>query len=108
MGVLDCELVELDDLDIAMSGDTRGYEALSWCWGKEPRCEKMLIHSDQLLSSFNVSPNLMSALRALRLENEPRMVWVDAICINQEDDEEKSKQVARMDEIYASASTVRI
>jgi len=42
----------------------------------------------------------------LRLESEPRVLWADAVCINQQDDNEKSKQVQLMLDIFASASKV--
>jgi hypothetical protein len=46
------------------------------------------------------------ALRHLRHRSEPRSMWVDAICISQKDDQERSKQVASMFAIYAVARRV--
>ncbi|KAH7305457.1 heterokaryon incompatibility protein-domain-containing protein [Stachybotrys elegans] len=54
----------------------------------------------------SVTENLESALRHLRLEDKPRVMWIDAICINQSDHRERSKQVARMGQIYALADRV--
>jgi len=45
---------------------------------------------------FDVRPNLYTALCTFRLEDHPRMLWIDAICINQGDDAEKSTQVPLM------------
>jgi hypothetical protein len=57
-----------------------------------------------------IHDNLFSALRHLRLEDEPTLIWVDAICMNQtesEDGEEEVKQqVRRMGDIYNSAYSV--
>lgn len=49
---------------------------------------------------FSVTKNLHAALLRLRLEQEPRTLWVDAMCINQDDVAEKSFQVALMSDIY--------
>ena len=38
--------------------------------------------------------------------NTDQPLWIDAICLNQEDDEEKSKQVPRMSDIYSLAEEV--
>lgn len=50
--------------------------------------------------------NLYAALCALRDETAETFWWIDALCINQKDDEEKSLQVLRMTSIYRTASQV--
>jgi hypothetical protein len=55
-----------------------------------------------------VTLNLESALRHLRDEDKPRRPWIDTICINQSDIEERSKQVSRMLDIYKYARKVLI
>ncbi|KAI0468437.1 heterokaryon incompatibility protein-domain-containing protein [Xylaria cf. heliscus] len=80
------------------------YEALSYCWGSatleaEVRCDGTRI---------SVSPNLAAALRIFRQETSPRMLWVDAICINQNDVAEKEHQVPLMSQIYSKAMAVQI
>jgi len=50
--------------------------------------------------------NLFNALRRLRLPHEERRLWVDAICINQDDNTEKSHQVNLMSKIYSWTSRV--
>jgi hypothetical protein len=54
------------------------------------------------------TPNLERALRYLRREKQHRTLWIDALCINQQDDAEKKIQIQRMDFLYANASEVRI
>jgi hypothetical protein len=59
-----------------------------------------------------VTPNLASALKAFRRDESsgkhPRTLWVDAVCINQNDIQEKNQQVAQMQEIYAGAKEVLV
>jgi hypothetical protein len=80
------------------------YEALSYVWGPPtPRVE--IICDGQ---PFSVTSNLGSALRGLRKKDEPRTMWIDAICINQNDLDERIHQVAFMGEIYSFAEEVMI
>ena len=44
----------------------------------------------------------------LRHESQPRLLWVDAICINQTDKDEQSRQVQCMGDIYAGAKKVLV
>lgn len=78
------------------------YIALSYCWGPlEPRHSISLNGHD-----FSVSPNLFNALLLLRQSQRVQQgfkLWIDAICINQNDVAERSQQVLRMRDIYASA-----
>jgi hypothetical protein len=55
---------------------------------------------------LSITRNLDIALRHLRSRSEPRSIWVDAICINQKDNQEKSEQVASMFAIYDLARRV--
>ena len=58
--------------------------------------------------TFYVKPNLYYALRSLRKPDKRVHLWVDAICINQENRDEKSGQIARLAEIYSRAASVAI
>ncbi|KAK4982010.1 hypothetical protein LTR50_007854 [Elasticomyces elasticus] len=60
-------------------------------------------HTPLLLS---ITPKLAECLPYLRLPTEPRTLWVDAICINQQDLEERKHQVQRMANIYKMAKRV--
>jgi hypothetical protein len=55
---------------------------------------------------YVVGPNLHAALLHLRDRFVDRIVWVDAICIDQTNTAEKSQQVQSMAKIYAKASRV--
>ncbi|PVH68225.1 hypothetical protein DL98DRAFT_376837, partial [Cadophora sp. DSE1049] len=59
-------------------------------------------------SLFKVSRNLHAALSLLRLCGRERILWIDVICINQMDYDERGHQVSLMSEIYESASQVLV
>ena len=78
------------------------YAALSYTWG-DPN-SRVKISCDGFL--FHITSNLHSALTKLRLPDLGLMLWVDAICINQNDLEERAIQVALMSQIYRGAYLV--
>ncbi|KAK1752747.1 heterokaryon incompatibility protein-domain-containing protein [Echria macrotheca] len=80
------------------------YDALSYCWG--PPTIRSTVLCDGI--PVSVTANLAAALSSFRLGDTQRVLWVDAICINQEDLHEKEHQVPLMGWIYRNASTVRI
>jgi hypothetical protein len=98
-----CELVEhnLEKTEIC-------YEALSWCWGNGTRSNKITIRCGISTFSSMIPQNLLEGLVALRLKESVRVLWVDALCINQADPEEKSFQIPMMSRIYRSAEKVCI
>ncbi|KAK4033559.1 heterokaryon incompatibility protein-domain-containing protein [Parachaetomium inaequale] len=57
---------------------------------------------------FPVTNNLATALRYVRHSKKPVRLWVDSICINQNDNAEKSRQVRMMPDIYSNASATYI
>lgn len=75
------------------------YEALSYAWG-DPAVTRQIIVNER---AVNVTVNLAAALRRLRRRYGDRRLWVDALCINQQDNDEKSHQVNLMKDIYAKA-----
>ncbi|KAJ8114391.1 hypothetical protein ONZ43_g4912 [Nemania bipapillata] len=84
--------------------NTLEFTALSYTWG-DPKIRKPISVGGQTLE---VTINLFDALRHLRSLQKTRTLWVDAVCINQEDLEERSKQVLRMRDIYTCAKTVEV
>ncbi|KAK7991467.1 hypothetical protein PG988_000261 [Apiospora saccharicola] len=87
------------------------YEAVSYCWG-EP------IFTEPLRLSTNASPdteavkyittNLRDALVRFRQHGLVRRLWVDAVCIDQENNAEKAVQTGIMPKIYEKASGVLV
>ncbi|RAQ99947.1 heterokaryon incompatibility protein [Stemphylium lycopersici] len=80
---------------VNLDGDI-AYEALSYVWGSPP--SRKTIHISN--APIEVTPNLYNALLRLRDPVKKRVLWVDQICINQWDVEEKASQVAMMRDIY--------
>lgn len=80
----------------ALLSQSPQYEALSYCWGDTKR--NVHINCNDL--QISVTENLCSALHRLRRKNVDTILWVDAICINQQDLEERSSQVRLMRYIY--------
>lgn len=80
------------------------YSAISYCWGYSSETE--YIHLDK--QTIHIGDNLSYCLRRLRDENEEQLVWVDAVCINQADMEEKSEQIRLIPDIYRSAQQTYI
>jgi hypothetical protein len=78
------------------------YEALSYCWG-DPKLQDSILLNGIVAS---VTVNLTRALEDIRLDHGTRVLWVDALCINQEDTRERNHQVKQMGAIYQRAERV--
>ncbi|PWY86557.1 HET-domain-containing protein [Aspergillus sclerotioniger CBS 115572] len=97
---IECELVEYL-LPESESG-IHPYEALSYVWGAGSKPQSIFINGHTL----QVTGNLHAALLHLRDHGLERILWVDAVCINQSDEKEKSHQVPLMGAIYGQAGNV--
>jgi hypothetical protein len=87
--------------------DPQKYIALSYVWGSEEDPQNIAVNG----GSFKVTKNLFQALQHLRHMQGPDAglpFWIDAICINQSDNVEKSRQVRLMTEIYSRACKVLV
>ncbi|MCJ1246985.1 hypothetical protein MMC30_004196 [Trapelia coarctata] len=90
------------------------YEALSYTWGPIGNPETVYVETSPPSTqtgtaspiTLQVGQNLAVALRYLRVVDQPRTLWVDAVCINQNDTEERNEQVTRMEDIYKFAHRV--
>jgi hypothetical protein len=82
------------------------YDALSYCWGDPSITSAIRVNGQER----DVTINLEAALRQFRLQTgdgDGAILWVDAICINQDDKFERAQQVAIMPDVYRSAERVR-
>jgi hypothetical protein len=80
------------------------YEAVSYTWGPPPLVHSVYINNAD--TGFMIRANLRDVFIQLRRIDQPRTVWIDAICINQNDLEERSQQVRIMRDIFFSATRV--
>lgn len=125
-GTVYCQLV-IRDFD--STNEPPVYEALSYVWGDEtankeiqiasptasrldphkPRENRRLhydVHIGRFWKKLLIRPNLHSALQHLRDDKRTVYLWVDALCINQDDTAERNEQVRKMAQIYSRASNV--
>ncbi|KAK6193070.1 aprataxin-like protein [Pestalotiopsis sp. IQ-011] len=96
--------------DLCLSSeDLIEYEALSYTWGAPDFTETLhVIKDEDETSVIKITTNLRNALQRIRLKNRKRLLWVDAVCINQQDDSDKSKQIPAMAHIFSAASRVLV
>jgi len=97
--ICDLNIVRLTEEDVPQ------YEALSYTWGsaESPRRLRVSSSSDY---SIDITENLAKALPYLRDPVVPRILWIDAIAINQKDLTERGQQVQRMADIFSLAERV--
>jgi hypothetical protein len=92
------------EINISNLSDRLEYEALSYECGTEERLDFVNISRDKI----NITHGLHTALKRIRPRSRPRRLWVDAICINQDDTSEKNQQVPLMAEIFGRATRVLV
>jgi hypothetical protein len=95
-----CEMLEVQiwkakELNIS-------YAALSYAWGDNAKEGNITVNGRTL----RIKPNLEEALRYLRPQHQSMTLWVDAICINQDDILERNHQVQNMKALYSQAAVV--
>lgn len=84
--------------------DTVPYEALSYTWGSIEKSAIVIVNGKAL----KITTNLYTALQHLRSKHVDKILWVDAICINQENERERGHQVQQMCKIYSQAEAVTV
>jgi hypothetical protein len=94
-----CELFEYP---LNNSSQSHLYEALSYVWGNANKKLPVFLHGHR----FDATTNLHAALSQLRNHTLERILWIDAICIDQQNLEEKEHQIQFMATIYARAYRV--
>jgi len=80
------------------------FHALSYVWGDPKDTRGIFVDGQQ----YDVTGNLEAALCALRRRRGRKILWADAVCINQHDTDEKDTQVPQMWKIYSQASRVLV
>jgi len=125
-----------DDIEIHLQtlkrSDDKFYEAVSYTWGTDQKTDRLLVHDEEFATShlhgqymltrmlrycqvrqqanaaLDVRSNVSTMLRYLRYKWLPRYLWIDAICIDQSNMEEKSQQVNKMGDIYRKSGRTLI
>ncbi|KAF5497113.1 Heterokaryon incompatibility protein 6, OR allele [Colletotrichum siamense] len=81
------------------------YYAISYVWGPNVKDKAILCNE----KTTYITPKLFEALHQIREHvGQQIILWTDSLCINQDNEEEKSHQVALMSQIYARASRVLV
>ncbi|KAK1751181.1 heterokaryon incompatibility protein-domain-containing protein [Echria macrotheca] len=101
--VVSCELFSAYLTEGNERQEAISYEALSYVWGTTERGLKYIEVNGR---QFQITNNLHEALQRLRLEDEDRIIWVDAVCIDQDNEKERGHQVRHMGDIYKKADRV--
>jgi Heterokaryon incompatibility protein (HET) len=90
-------------IQVSLNTDVH-YAALSYACGDDAAIEEVFCNNKSMI----VKPNLYDALWRLQLETPQDLFWVDAVCIHQNDKEEKAVQIRVMTKIYQQAQHVYI
>jgi Heterokaryon incompatibility protein (HET) len=96
-GPIRCNLIQTSEF-------TRQYSALSYVWGPQDEPQTIFLNG----KIFHVTQNLHEALLRLRSPSRDRVMWIDALAINQCDLSERSLQVLKMAHIYSNAEKTLI
>lgn len=86
--------------------DEQPYEALSYVWGNSTHVAFVTCIEDGNEGRLGIGKALEIALIAFRLADKKRRIWIDALCINQNDVVERQSQVRLMGTIYSKAEHV--
>ncbi|KAE9379603.1 HET-domain-containing protein, partial [Stipitochalara longipes BDJ] len=93
-------------LHINQNGSRAQYAALSYCWGGDQPYKTTLLNLNTYTQELDakVFPKTLSdAIRVCRAIGM-RYIWIDALCIIQDDPEDKAKQISQMGKIYKDAT----
>jgi hypothetical protein len=91
-------------LPVYLGNDCPRYEALSYTWGPSHSPRHIVLNG----SPFAITPNLYGALQRLRRNDASKVLWIDALSIDQSNISERGEQVSLMRIIYSCASNVII
>jgi hypothetical protein len=90
---------------LSLSENHIDYEALSYAWSNPAERSVIALSNNE---NFQIPSRLEAALQDLRLDERHLMIWIDAICIDQSNIEERNAQVQLMRRVYRQATAVRI
>ncbi|KAK3312629.1 heterokaryon incompatibility protein-domain-containing protein [Apodospora peruviana] len=88
--------------------DTPSFFCLSYVWGSKSSPNSHTLHCRSQGCDLQITTNCYHALRQIQSRFGISTIWVDSICINQEDSDEKAGQIPLMQDIYSRAASVFI
>ena len=94
--------VKVELTEVSLTNPPSTYEALSYVWGSPTANNPISCHGKDLL----VTVNCIAAMRRLRNKKKRRVLWIDAICIDQSSMDERNQQVELMGDVYSKARRV--
>jgi len=95
-----CGQLTVQELDA-----TEPFDALSYCCGPPILSRTITVNGTP---GFRITQNLWHALRRVRKTDSDRRIWIDAVCIDQDHEREKSSQIRHMHAVYSRAEEVCI
>ena len=90
--LMNVDLLDYEGVLISETREWTTYEAVSYSWGY-PEPTHVVSCNEQLIPVLKTQ---FEMLRSFRGSSRPRYLWIDAICINQSDKDEKSSQIRKM------------
>ena len=96
--VIECELLHTS------LENPRSYIAISYTWGDTEETRNIVLSGHE----FPITESLWGALQRLRSRSFPVIIWADALCINQQNVNERNNQVQSMADIYGKAYSVAV
>ena len=92
------------ELSVRSVDASAAYEGLSYVWNRHKQIKSIIVNGQ----SIEVDSNLACALKDLRYLDRPRSLWVESLCVNQEDIEERNNHVSLLAPIMTRAESVCI
>lgn len=89
--------------ELTFLSGSKKFDAVSYAWGYRPKMDRVITVSGRPLM---VSKHVEDTLFGLRQVDKDRLLWIDVISIDQENPDERGRQVDRMGDIYRQAETV--
>ena len=102
---VDIQHVDRSSIPFSPLPERLNYDAVSYAWSEYTRNSKIVCNGDSILA---ITPTVYVMLQWLRHESKPRYLWIDSICLNQDDRQEKEVQIPQMGQIYREARKARV
>ncbi|KAI0425713.1 heterokaryon incompatibility protein-domain-containing protein [Xylaria sp. FL1042] len=107
-GRFDDDILLSYDVVALGSNECPSYNALSYTWDMQAGSRPVYVVAEGKTWVMNISSSLADSLLYFRYADRSRVMWIDALCIDQTNNVEKGPQVARMGKVYRSAHRISI